>query len=109
MTPFKDARLHWLKAKERGEHLPIAIVVGGPPTFAYAAVQRVGIDVDEFPIARGLAGEPMRIVTCRTVDIDVPADAKVVIEGWVRTDYLESEGPFGESNGVINPSLPSSR
>ncbi|HXF34652.1 MAG TPA: UbiD family decarboxylase [Candidatus Acidoferrales bacterium] len=102
-TPFKDALVHWRKAKARGEHLPVAIVVGAPPVVAFGGVQRAPIGVDEYALSGGLAGEPIRLVKCKTVDIEVPADAEVVIEGYVRTDYVEPEGPFGESYGFVSP------
>jgi len=102
-TPFKDALIHWNKAKARGEHLPVAIIVGGSPFVAFGGVQRVPIGTDEYGLSGGLAGEPIRLVKCRTVDIEVPADAEVVIEGVIRTDYVEPEGPFGESYGFVCP------
>jgi len=102
-TPFKDAQIHWNKAKARGEHLPVAIVIGGSPLITFAGVQRVPIESDEFGLSGGLAGEPIRLVKCKTVDMEVPHDAEVVIEGYIRTDYLEPEGPFGESYGFVCP------
>jgi UbiD family decarboxylase len=101
-TPFKDALLHWRKAKERGEHLPVAIVIGAPPVVAFGGVQRAPVGVDEYALSGGLAGEPIALVKCKTVDLEVPADAEVVIEGYMRTDYLEPEGPFGESYGFVS-------
>ena len=101
-TPYKDANLHWLKAKERGEHLPVAIVIGAPPVVVFGGVQRAPVGVDEYALSGGLAGEPIALVKCKTVDIEVPADAEVVIEGFMRTDYLEPEGPFGESYGFVS-------
>jgi UbiD family decarboxylase len=97
-----DAGEHWRKAKQRGEHLPVAIVVGAPPVIAYVAATKMGLDVDEFAIAGGLARSPIRLVKCKTVDLEVPADSEVVIEGVMRTDVLEPEGPFGESHGFIH-------
>jgi UbiD family decarboxylase len=103
-VPFgNDAQVHAAKAKARGEHLPVAIVIGVPPVVSYTAVQRMPIEVDEFAVAGGLAGAPIRMVRCKTVDLEVPADAEVVVEGFLRTDYLEPEGPFGESHGFVNP------
>ncbi len=52
-------------------------------------------------VAGGLAGAPLRIAKCVTVDLDVPADAEIVIEGLIDPDLLEPEGPFGESHGHI--------
>jgi UbiD family decarboxylase len=103
-VPFgNDSQIHWNKAKARGENLQVAIVLGTPPVVSYTAVQRVPIEVDEFALAGGLAGAPIRMVKCKTIDLEVPAESEVVIEGIMRTDILEPEGPFGESHGFVNP------
>ena len=54
-------------------------------------------------IAGGLAGQPIEVVKCKTVDLVVPADAELVIEGKISTEYIEPEGPFGESHGYMHP------
>ena len=59
------------------------------------------IGVDEFTIAGGLAGAPINVVKARTVDLLVPAEAEIVIEGFIDTEYCEPEAPFGESHGHI--------
>lgn len=99
----QDAVIHWKKWRERGRPLEAAIIVGGPPVVAYACVQKVPYGVDEYTIAGGLAGEPIRLVKCKTVDLEVPAEAEMVIEGRLPTDCLEPEGPYGESHGYIHP------
>jgi 4-hydroxy-3-polyprenylbenzoate decarboxylase len=66
-------------------------------------VQKVPYGQDEYEVAGGLAREPIQLVKCKTVDIEVPADAEMVIEGRMPTDVLEPEGPFGESHGYIHP------
>jgi 4-hydroxy-3-polyprenylbenzoate decarboxylase len=58
-------------------------------------------DVDELAVAGGLAGEPVPLVRCQTVDLEVPAEAEIVIEGRIRTDVVEEEGPFGEFTGFM--------
>lgn len=95
--------LHWEKAKKRGEPLPAALVIGAPPVVSYAAVEKIPLGVDELAVAGGLAGEPIRLVKCLTVDLEVPAEAEIVIEGLISTEYLEPEGPFGESHGYMHP------
>jgi 4-hydroxy-3-polyprenylbenzoate decarboxylase len=70
---------------------------------SYGTVQKVPPGVDEMGIAGGLAGEPVRLVRCKTVDIEVPANAEIVIEGLINTDFVEPEGPFGESHGYLHP------
>ena len=94
--------IHWEKWKKLGKPMPCAVVVGGPPAVAYTAVQKVPESVDEVSVAGGLVGAPIRVVRCRTVDIMVPAESEIVIEGFVSTDYLEPEAPFGESHGYVN-------
>ncbi len=63
--------------------------------------QKLPIGVDEFTVAGGLAGAPINVVRARTVDLLVPAEAELVIEGLIDTEYLEPEAPFGESHGHV--------
>ncbi len=93
---------HWEKAKARGERLPAAVILGCPPCVAFTSAQKLPIDVDELHVAGGLAGEPIRVVKCVTVDLLVPAEAEIVIEGFINTEWLEPEAPFGESHGHVN-------
>lgn len=99
----QDIIVHLQKCRERGIPLQAALVVGAPPVVSYAAVQKFPYGIDEMEVAGGLAGEAIRVVKCKTVDIEVPADAEIVIEGLIRTDVLEPEGPFGESHGYMHP------
>ena len=99
----KDAALHWHMCREKGIPLEAALVIGGSPTVAYASVTRVRYGIDELAVAGGLAHTPIQLVKCKTVDIEVPAEAEIVIEGKIPTDYLEPEGPFGESHGYMDP------
>jgi UbiD family decarboxylase len=93
---------HWLKYKERGEPMPCAVVLGAPPVVTYASVQKVPETTDELSVAGALAGSPLRVVRCRTVDILVPAESEIVVEGYIATHELEPEGPVGESHGHVN-------
>jgi 4-hydroxy-3-polyprenylbenzoate decarboxylase len=81
--------------------MPCAIALGCPPCVAYVAPMKLPLDLDEIGVAGGLAGEPIRVVRGKTVDLLVPAEAEIVIEGMLDTEYLEPEGPFGESHGHI--------
>ena len=63
--------------------------------------QKLAVDLDEMAVAGGLAGAPIRMARAVTVDLDVPADAEIVIEGLIDPDLLEPEGPFGESHGHV--------
>ena len=103
--PGQHVLAHWQKCKAKGIPLQAAVVVGPPPVVSYAAVQKVPYGVDELAVAGGLVDEPIRLVKCKTVDIEVPADAEIVIEGILATDTVEPEGPFGESHGYMHPRM----
>jgi len=93
--------LHWQKYKARGEHMPCAVVLGCPPCVAFMGQQKLPLGVDEMDVAGGLAGAPIPMVRAKTVDLLIPADAEVVIEGLIDTSKFEPEGPFGESHGHV--------
>jgi UbiD family decarboxylase len=92
---------HWLKYRDRRAPMPIAIVIGAAPVVAFTSPQKLAIDLDELAVAGGLAGRAVRVVKAKTVDLMVPADAEIVIEGFIDTERLEPEAPFGESNGYV--------
>lgn len=93
--------LHWQKYRERGEAMPCAIVVGAPPAVLFTGPQKLPVGQDEMGVAGAIAGAPIRIVSAKTVDLEVPADAEIVVEGLIDTELLEPEGPFGESHGHV--------
>ncbi|MDH3701884.1 MAG: UbiD family decarboxylase [Alphaproteobacteria bacterium] len=93
--------LHWQKYQAKGEKMPCAIVLGCPPYVAFMGPQKLPIGMDEVEVAGGLAGAPINMVQARTVDLLVPAESEIVIEGLVDTKNLEPEGPFGESHGHV--------
>ena len=92
---------HWRKYHARKEKMPIAIAIGCPPLIAFVAAQKLPIGVDEMAVAGGLAGGPFNVARGHSVDLLVPAEAELVVEGFVDTERLEPEGPFGESHGYI--------
>jgi len=93
---------HYLKHQQRGDKImPCAIVLGCPPYVAFMGPQKLPIDVDEYEVAGGLAGAPINVVRGRTVDLLVPAEAEIVIEGLIDTEHVEPEAPFGESHGHV--------
>jgi UbiD family decarboxylase len=106
MNPSVELRAgifaHWEKCKARGEPLPCAVVVGCPPVISYASVQKMPANLDEIAVAGALAGGPINVVRAKTVDLLVPAEAEIVIEGLINTELLEPEAPFGESHGYVN-------
>ncbi len=93
--------MHWLKYRKMGKPMPVAVVLGAPPIVEFTGPQKLPLDFDELTVAGGLAGEPINVVRCQTSDLLVPAEAQVIIEGTIDTEYLEPEGPFGESHGYM--------
>jgi len=106
MNPSLELRpgiyAHWQKAKSRGEKLAAAVVLGAPPCVAFTSAQKVPEALDELHVAGGLVGGPINVVKAKTVDLLVPAEAEIVVEGYIDTEYLEPEAPFGESHGHVN-------
>jgi 4-hydroxy-3-polyprenylbenzoate decarboxylase len=106
MNPSLELRpgiyVHWEKYKARGERMPAAVVLGCPPSVAFTSAQKVPENLDEFDVAGGLVGAPINVVRAKTVDLYVPAEAEIVIEGYIATKDLEPEAPFGESHGHVN-------
>jgi UbiD family decarboxylase len=94
---------HWEKLRARGfKKLPCAVVLGAPPCITFASVQKLPESLDELHVAGALVGAPINVVKAKTVDLLVPAEAEIVIEGFIDTEYLEPEAPFGESHGHVN-------
>lgn len=93
--------VHWRKYQKRKQPMPCAIVIGCAPVVLFTGPQKLPIDQDEMAVAGGLAGAPIRIVKAVSVDLNVPADAEIVIEGLIDSELLEPEGPFGESHGHV--------
>lgn len=80
---------------------PAAVVIGPTPNIGLLAVTKIPYSVSEYDVAGGMAGEPVQLVKCKTVDLEVPATAEIIIEGTIPNDLLEREGPFGEYNGYV--------
>jgi 3-polyprenyl-4-hydroxybenzoate decarboxylase len=82
--------------------MPAAVVLGGPPVVTFVSTQKLPESMDELEVAGALVGSPLNVVKAVTVDLLVPAEAEVVIEGYIDTEWLEPEAPFGESHGHVN-------
>jgi 4-hydroxy-3-polyprenylbenzoate decarboxylase len=94
--------LHYQGWKKAGhKQMPCAIVLGCPPFVAFMGPQKLPIGMDEFEVAGGLAGAPIQITKAHSVDLNVPAQAEIVIEGMIDLEWLEPEAPFGESHGHV--------
>jgi 4-hydroxy-3-polyprenylbenzoate decarboxylase len=94
---------HYRMARERGMQIEVAVAIGGPPVLPYAATAPLPEDLDEIVFAGFLLGRGLDRVKCRTVDLEVPAQAEIVIEGWVRPGDERPEGPFGDHTGYYTP------
>ncbi len=95
-------RTHREKWKQKGARtMPVAIFVGPTPNIGLVAVTKFPARVSEYDIAGGIAGAPVELVRCQTVDLEVPANAEIVVEGEMPCDWLEREAPFGEYTGYI--------
>jgi len=91
------------KAERMNRNLEVAIVIGHHPALLLAAGTRfLPLGLDEFEIAGALLGEPVDLVKCETVDLEVPASAEIVIEGEILAYVREDEGPFGEYTGYAS-------
>jgi UbiD family decarboxylase len=87
------------KAKSLGRKLPIAVAIGNHPAVLLGSQLYLGLGDDEYDNIGGLLGEPLRLVRCRTVDLEVPADAEIVLEGELDPEQLVPEGPVSEFHG----------
>jgi 2,5-furandicarboxylate decarboxylase 1 len=87
---------NYLKYEARNEPMPVAIFIGHYPTYYAAASTTAAYGTDEFEIAGGYLGEAARLVKCETIDLEVPADAEIVLEGYIPPHVREEEGPFSE-------------
>lgn len=96
-----DMRRYYQRCLDQGKPLEIAVVMGVHPYEMLAASYKAPIDMDEYAIAGGLHGAPVPIVKCKTVDLEVPADAELVLEGeLLPIGWTADEGPFGEFSQI---------
>ena len=83
----------------KGSRLEVAVAIGTDPATTFAAIVPAPPEVEEFLIAGFLRGKPLEIVKCETVDLEVPAQAEIVLEGYVELGEMRTEGPFGDHTG----------
>lgn len=96
----KVAARHGRRYYETGERMPVAIFLGGDPAFPFAATAPLPDGLDEFLLAGYLRRKSIELVKCETCDLEVPANADFVIEGYIDpTEPLRMEGPFGDHTG----------
>jgi len=82
--------------------MEVAVAIGTDPALTFSAIVPAPPDVEEFIIAGFLRQKPVELVKCETVDLEVPADAEIVLEGYVNLDELRTEGPFGDHTGFYS-------
>ncbi len=109
----KETGMHWHLHKTGARHfaeylkqkkkIPIAVILGGDPVYAYCASAPLPDGIDEYMLAGFLRKKSVKLVKCLTQDIEVPADADIVIEGYVDPmESLVNEGPFGDHTGFYS-------
>jgi 4-hydroxy-3-polyprenylbenzoate decarboxylase len=106
--------MHWQTHKQGAEHyrrlvaegkqtrMDVAVAIGSDPATMYSAILPLPPDLDEMMIAGFLRGSPVEMVKCKTIDLEVPANAEIVLEGYVELGELRTEGPFGDHTGYYS-------
>jgi len=96
---YTHGRQHYIKYERMGKPMPMAVITGYDPIVFIVSCTRTPPGVDEFHLAGALRGEPLEMVRCKTIDIEVPATSEVVFEGFVEPYVRKMEGGFGEYTG----------
>jgi 4-hydroxy-3-polyprenylbenzoate decarboxylase len=102
----KRGALHYQMNKEKMQKTEVAIVIGADPATVFSAVAPVPEGLDKFLFAGITRRKGIDLVKCRTVDVEVPASAEVVLEGYVDPSEMNIEGPFGDHTGYYTPPEP---
>lgn len=98
-----DGAENYRAHKELGKKvIEVAVALGGDPAITYSATAPLPKDIDELIFAGFLRKKPVDLVRCKTIDMEVPADAEIVLEGYVDPDELRMEGPFGDHTGYYS-------
>jgi 4-hydroxy-3-polyprenylbenzoate decarboxylase len=82
--------------------MEVAVAIGTDPALTFSAIVPAPPDIEEFIIAGFLRQKPIELVKCETVDLEVPANAEIILEGYVNLDDLRTEGPFGDHTGFYS-------
>jgi len=98
----KDGARHYRKAERLGRRLEVAVAIGSDPAVMYASTAPLPEDIDEMLLAGFLRGAPVELVKCETVDLEVPANAEIVLEGYCEPYERRVEGPFGDHTGYYS-------
>jgi 4-hydroxy-3-polyprenylbenzoate decarboxylase len=97
-----DGARHFRMYQQRGQRMPLAIAIGGESVLPYAATAPLPPGFEELLFAGFLKGRGIDVVPCRTIDMEVPANAEIVIEGYVEPNEKLMEGPFGDHTGFYS-------
>lgn len=99
----KDGTAHHRKFREKGiRRMEVAVALGADPVTMFSATCPVPFGIDEFLFAGFLRGEAVELVKCKTVDLEVPAQSEIVLEGYVDIEEKRVEGPFGDHTGYYS-------
>ncbi len=98
-SPHAEALPQHVRTKIRGERMEVAVIIGTDPATTFSAIVPAPPEVEEYIIAGFLRQKSVELVKCETVDLDVPAHAEIVLEGYVELGELRTEGPFGDHTG----------
>ena len=82
--------------------MEVAVAIGTEPAMTFSAIVPAPPDIEEYMIAGFLRQKPVELVKCETVDLEVPANSEIVLEGYVNLDELRTEGPFGDHTGFYS-------
>jgi 4-hydroxy-3-polyprenylbenzoate decarboxylase len=93
---------HLAEGERPSGKMDVAVAIGTDPALTFSAIVPAPPDVEEFLIAGFLRQKPVELVKCETVDLEIPADAEIVLEGYVNLDELRTEGPFGDHTGFYS-------
>ncbi len=98
----KDGARHYRKAEAMGKRLEVAVAIGADPAVMYSATAPLPEGIDEMLFAGFLRKSPVELVKCETVDLEVPANAEIVLEGYCEPGERRIEGPFGDHTGYYS-------
>ncbi|MEA2101864.1 MAG: menaquinone biosynthesis decarboxylase [Thermodesulfobacteriota bacterium] len=102
----KDASHQFNEYKERNKRMEVAVAIGADPVVTYAATAPMPRGVDEMLLAGFIRKTPVDMVKCLTVDLEVPMEAEIILEGYVDPNETRTEGPFGDHTGYYSPTGP---
>ena len=102
----KRGAQHYKMLKEQNKKIEVAIVIGADPATVFSAVAPVPEGMDKFLFSGITRKKGVKLVKCRTVDLEVPANAEIVLEGYVDPNDMRMEGPFGDHTGYYTPAEP---